>query len=153
MVDREVINRDDLPGALRSAGGSVALPVRERRRQVADDLYAGLVGGVYSFWDHVYTLFIDRDITRHDVRELVRRGLATTCGNYRALLKLFGLPNDDYKRLLNFLTTHGCTVDYREYRAGGKQDRERLQNPLEQIKASLPTVPAANTAPGKSHVA
>jgi hypothetical protein len=48
----------------------------------------------YSFWDHIYPLFLSRDITRHDMRELVRRGLATTRGNYRALLKLFNMANN-----------------------------------------------------------
>ena len=57
----------------------------------------------YSFWEHVYPLFLERDITRHDMRELVRRGLDATQGNYRSLLKLFGMPPRDYKRFLNFL--------------------------------------------------
>ena len=43
---------------------------------VADDLYDVLVQQRVSFWDHVYPLFLARDITRHDVRELVRRGLS-----------------------------------------------------------------------------
>ena len=43
---------------------------RERRRQLADDLYQALVSGGYSFWDHIYPLFLGRDITRHDMREL-----------------------------------------------------------------------------------
>ena len=52
------------------------------------------------------------------MRELVRRGLATTRGNYRALLKLFGMPNSDYKRFLNFLAAHDCRADFREFRNG-----------------------------------
>ena len=59
-----------------------------------------------------------RDITRHDMRELVRRGLATTRGNYRSLLRLFGMPASDYKRFLNFLAAHDCNVDFRAYRSG-----------------------------------
>ena len=64
---------------------------RERRRQVADQLFEALVQGHYSFWEHVYPLFLRRDLTRHDMRELVCRGLSATRGNYRALLKLFGM--------------------------------------------------------------
>jgi hypothetical protein len=93
-------------------------PARERRRQLADDLFAGLVNGTFSFWDHVHALFLNRDLTRHDLRELVRRGLSATSGNYRALLKLFGMDEADYKRFLNFLATHDCTVDYRAFRRG-----------------------------------
>ena len=120
MSSKDVVSLDDLPGALRVPAGAGILPARERRRQVADDLYHGLVTGVYSFWDHTYPLFMNRDITRHDLRELVRRGLATTCGNYRALVKLFRMPPKDYKRFLNFLAAHDCRVDFREFRTGNE---------------------------------
>jgi hypothetical protein len=92
------------------------MPKRERRRQLADDLYATLVDGHYTFWGHIHPLLLKRDITRHDLRQLVRRGLATTRGNYRAILKLFGMPESDYKRFMNFLAAHECTVDFREFR-------------------------------------
>jgi transcriptional regulator with GAF, ATPase, and Fis domain len=90
----------------------------ERRRQVADELYEALVSGGYSFWDHIHPLFLARELTRHDVRELLHRGLTVTAGNYRALLRLFGMPHEDYKRLLNFLAAHQCTMDVRAYRRG-----------------------------------
>ena len=120
MSAKDVVTVDDLPGALRMPAGAGILPARERRRQVADDLYHGLVTGVYVFWDHTYPLFMNRDVTRHDLRELVRRGLATTCGNYRALVKLFRMPPKDYKRFLNFLAAHDCRVDFREFRTGNE---------------------------------
>jgi transcriptional regulator with PAS, ATPase and Fis domain len=93
------------------------LPARERRRQVADDLYKALVTGEHSFWDHIYPIFLSRDITRHDIRELVRRGLSVTRGSYRGLLELFKMPPEDYKRFMNFLTTHKCRADFREFRS------------------------------------
>lgn len=93
----------------------------ERRRQVADDLYDALVSGKCSFWEEIHPLFLTRDITRQDIRELVRRGLAKARGNYRAVLTLFGLPQEDYKRFLNFLMAHECNVDYRPYRNGDEQ--------------------------------
>ncbi len=120
MSAKDVVSVDDLPGALRMPAGAGILPARERRRQVADDLYHGLVTGVYAFWDHTYPLFMNRDVTRHDLRELVRRGLATTCGNYRALVKLFRMAPKDYKRFLNFLAAHDCRVDFREFRTGNE---------------------------------
>ncbi len=120
MSAKNEVSIDDLPGALRMPAGTGILPARERRRQVADDLYHGLITGVYAFWDHTYPLFMNRDVTRHDLRELVRRGLATTCGNYRALVKLFRMPTKDYKRFLNFLAAHDCRVDFREFRTGNE---------------------------------
>jgi transcriptional regulator with PAS, ATPase and Fis domain len=115
--DGGVIELDNLPRSVRTAGDAL-LPARERRRQVADDLYDALVSGGYSFWEHIHPIFLARDITRHDVRELVVRGLRTTHGNYRALLRLFGMSHTDYKRFHNFLMTHGCKVDYRAFRQG-----------------------------------
>jgi hypothetical protein len=61
------------------------------------------------------------------MRELVRRGLATTRGNYRALLRLFGMSNEDYKRFLNFLAAHDCRADFREFRNGTPEVARRPQ--------------------------
>ena len=113
-----VISLEDLPEALRTVSAPAVAPARERRRQVADQLYDVLVQRQYSFWDHVHPMFLERDLTRHDIRELVSRGLSETQGNYRALLRLFGLPDSDYHRFHNFLTAHGCKVDFRTFRTG-----------------------------------
>ena len=61
------------------------------------------------------------------MRELVRRGLTTTRGNYRSLLRLFGCRPRDYKRFLNFLAAHDCTVDFRGIPPG--QARRPLRSP------------------------
>ena len=73
-------------------------------------------------------LFLSRDITRHDVRELVRLGLAKAGGSYRNLLTLFGMDQRDYKRFLNFLAAHDCGVDFRLFResAGGSSPSRLL---------------------------
>ena len=112
-----VIGLEDLPETLRVAS-LPASPTRERRRQIADQLYDMLVQGHYSFWDHVHPMFLERDLTRHDIRELISRGLTETKGNYRTLLRLFGMPDSDYHRFHNFLTAHACKVDFRNFRTG-----------------------------------
>jgi len=94
---------------------------RERRRQVADDLYEALATGAYTFWEHVHPFFLSRDITRHDIRELVRRGLRTTRGSYRGLLPLFGMQPQDYQRFHNFLAAHDCKVGFREFRTANPE--------------------------------
>jgi DNA-binding NtrC family response regulator len=108
---------EDLPESVRNPT-SQASPVHERRRQLADQLFEALVAGQYSFWDHVHPLFLDRDLTRHDIREMVKRALRETKGNYRAVLRLFGMPESDYHRFHNFLTAHACKVDFRNFRTG-----------------------------------
>ena len=114
-----------LPTAI--TAGSALLPARERRRQVADELYQAIVNGGYSFWEHIHPLFINRDITRHDIRQLVRRGLNVTRGSYRGLLQLFGIPATDYKRFMNFLTTHDCRAEFREFRNTTKEMKSAVR--------------------------
>ncbi len=142
MTDRDVVDVEQLPTGIR-ASTPLLVPARERRRQVADELYSAIVTAGYSFWDHIYPLFLSRDITRHDMRELVRRGLATTRGNYRALLKLFGMAPGDYKRFLNFLAAHDCRADFREFRNGAAEVGRRPQ-------LVLPPLPPKAEQPAQS---
>jgi transcriptional regulator with PAS, ATPase and Fis domain len=148
MSNGESVEVDHLPPSIQAAADTV-LPIKERRRQVSDDLYQALVVGGYSFWEHIHPLFLARDITRHDMRELVRRGLATTRGNYRALLRLFGMGPQDYKRFLNFLAAHECNVDFREFRHGNPvpQRAPRLLPPL-----AAPAAPARDARDGEGPV-
>lgn len=59
-----------------------------------------------DFWDAVYQPFMNRDLNRGQVRELVQRGLVAAGGNYRRLLDLLGLPAADYQRFMTFLRHH-----------------------------------------------
>jgi hypothetical protein len=52
----------------------------------------------------------------------MRRALSSTGGNYRAVVQLFGMDAQDYKKMLNFLAAHDCVVDYREFRQGTQQE-------------------------------
>ena len=145
----------DLPPAIASAG-SALLPARERRRQLADELYQAIVSGGYSFWEHIYPLFLERDITRHDIRQLVRRGLSVTRGSYRGLLQLFGMPATDYKRFMNFLATHDCRAEFREFRNGRGDAPAAIRTPFPVLPAlPQPRVPSdpARTQPAPDKVA
>jgi transcriptional regulator with PAS, ATPase and Fis domain len=117
MSGDDVLDVPHLPQAVRT-GALAMVQNRDRRRQVADQLYEELAAGRISFWGDVHRLFLLRDLTRNDIRGLVRRGLTTTHGNYRALLPLFHLGPDDYKRFLNFLGTHDCRVNVQPFRSG-----------------------------------
>ena len=122
MTSGDVLQVQDLPPHVQPPSGGQAHRTRERRRQMSDNLFEGLKTGRMQFWGDVYRLFMVRDLTRHDLRELVKRGLAASDGSYRDMLKLFGIPGSDYKRVLNFLSSHGCTVDYREFRNGRSEE-------------------------------
>ena len=91
-------------------------PKRERRRTVADDLFKKLVEDRESFWTVVYPLYMQREITRGNVRDLVRKGLEEARGNYKIVARLFNMEQRDYKRFLNFLRKHDCQLPFKEYR-------------------------------------
>src|SRR5947209_3659349 len=107
---------DDLPAEVRVQEGVAFKPKRERRRTVADDLYRRLTEEHESFWSCVYTLYMDREITRGTLREVVRKGLEEARGNYRIVARLFNLEARDYKRFLNFLRKHDCQLPFKEFR-------------------------------------
>src|SRR5688572_242289 len=69
-----------------------------------------------SFWSEVYEPFMARDLTRSDVREVVRLGLEDTRGNYKMLVGSFNMPPEDYKKFLNFLRKYQCHVPFQSFR-------------------------------------
>ena len=115
-VERDVVRLEDLPSEVREHDTVAVRPKRERRRTVADDLYKRLVEGKEPFWTSVYPLFMDREITRSNVRDVVRRGLEEARGNYKIVARLFNMEARDYKRFLNFLRKHDCQIPFKEYR-------------------------------------
>ena len=112
---REVVQLEDLPLEIRNPAGA-GKPSRERRRTVADELFRKLVDERQSFWSAVYPLYMNREITRANVRDLVHKGLEEARGNYKIVLKLFNMDTTDYKRFLNFLRKHDCQLPFKEYR-------------------------------------
>jgi DNA-binding NtrC family response regulator len=111
------IESEHLPPEIRGNGGSIALrPKRERRRTVADDLYKRMTEQGESFWTTVYPLFMGREITRANVRDLITLGLQETRGNYKIVARIFNMEPRDYKRFLNFLRKHDCQISFKEYR-------------------------------------
>jgi DNA-binding NtrC family response regulator len=112
------ISRDDLPlDVVRIAAPAGAAPARNAPRPVADVLYDQIVKEGQSFWSAVYAPFISRDLTRDDLRGLVRKGLERTAGNYKVLVELFNMPADDYKRFLGFLRKYHCHMPFQQFRS------------------------------------
>ena len=113
---RDVIAPQDLPTEFRMRGSADQPRHRERRRAVVDELMTRLVDERVSFWTAVYPLFQHRDITRHDVRNLVRRALEESRGNYKIVARMFNIEDGDYKRFLHFLRKHDCQIPFQQYR-------------------------------------
>jgi DNA-binding NtrC family response regulator len=107
---------EDLPWRPAPAVAPAPIQIRDRRRGAAEALYQRITTESGCFWTDVVEKFIDRELTRQDVRSVIARGLDASGGSYRELLRLFRMEPQDYKRLLNFLVRHNCTVDFRAFR-------------------------------------
>jgi transcriptional regulator with GAF, ATPase, and Fis domain len=91
-------------------------PSGASHRSVAEELAGRMLQHEESFWSAVYPGFMSRDLTRDDLRKIVKIGLETTNGNYRLLVQLFNMPEDDYKRFLGFLRKHDCHLPFQRFR-------------------------------------
>ena len=111
-----MVTVDDLPMELRSPLQPGVRSRRERRRTIAEDLFRKLTNEQESFWTAVYPLYMNREITRGNVRDLVHKGLEEARGNYKIVMRLFNMEAGDYKRFLNFLRKHDCQLPFKEYR-------------------------------------
>jgi transcriptional regulator with PAS, ATPase and Fis domain len=116
---------DSKPSVLRSVllptGGNPVAPSGSNVRWLAADAaWDEMMRGGRSFWTVVHPRFINRELTKADVREIIRRGLEQTQGSYRKLVDLFHLPQADYKRFLAFLSQHDCHLPFHDFRDGRK---------------------------------
>jgi len=111
------IRRDDLPLEVLRAAPVPAVPVSPATRPAADVLFERMVNGGESFWSCVYTPFMARDLTRDDLRAIVRKGLERTSGNYKVMVELFNMAGDDYKRFLGFLRKYQCHMPFQQFRS------------------------------------
>ena len=113
----EQVRPEDLPPEIRTQRGALGMkPKRERRKTVVDDLYKRLRDDRESFWTAVYPLYMAREITRQNVRDVIRKGLEEAKGNYKIVCKLFNIESADYKKFLNFLRKHDCQLPFKEFR-------------------------------------
>jgi DNA-binding NtrC family response regulator len=113
------IHIDALPAEISQGGWEVSVPVNGQSLKSLPThqvLFQQLIEGGSSFWSEVYEPFMARDLTRHELRELVRLGLEHTRGNYRLLVRSFNMPAEDYKRFLAFLRKYQCHVPFQRFR-------------------------------------
>ncbi len=125
----EEIGVDDLPlDVARTTAAPAATPAKSAARPVADVLFDQMVKERQSFWTVVYAPFMSRDLTRDDLRAIVRKGLERTSGNYKVLVELLNMPQADYKRFLGFLRKFHCHMPFQQFRTAASSqavaDRE-----------------------------
>jgi DNA-binding NtrC family response regulator len=123
-----LIQADDVPADVR-AGGMAAASARPQTAAHAPEVYdllRRMLESGESFWSIVYAPFMSRDLRRGELKAVLREGLERTGGNYRLVVRLFNMPDDDYKRFLNFLRTYGCHLPYRTFRMEVGSGRSRV---------------------------
>jgi transcriptional regulator with PAS, ATPase and Fis domain len=102
--------------ALGQSAGAPTTVTSAPARSNSEALFDRMVNGGESFWTAVYAPFMSRDLTRDDVRAIVRRGLERTGGNYRVMVELFNMSPDDYKRFLGVLRKYQCHMPFQQFR-------------------------------------
>jgi len=134
VVERLVIRQsgreigpDDLPEEIVDrkpfAQINTALAAEAPAKSRAEVFWDRMVVNGESFWTVVYPAFIDRELTKTDLRQLIKAGLQQTQGSYRKLVELFRMAPGDYKRFLAFLYQHDCHLPFHGFRDARSDER------------------------------
>jgi transcriptional regulator with GAF, ATPase, and Fis domain len=99
ILPREFAEVLDLPWASAPADGG-------RPGSGIETCFERMVRGGENFWVVVHAPFMDRELNRSEVRQIVARGLRQTNGSYKRLIRLLGLEQDDYLKFMDFLRHH-----------------------------------------------
>jgi DNA-binding NtrC family response regulator len=112
------LQADDVPADVRVGrmAATSACPQVAAQGPDSRDLLRRMLDTGESFWSAVYGPFMNRDLRRDELKAILKEGLERTGGNYRLVVRLFNMADDDYKRFLNFLRTYGCHLPYRTFR-------------------------------------
>ncbi|MDD2706763.1 MAG: sigma 54-interacting transcriptional regulator [Verrucomicrobiae bacterium] len=74
--------------------------------KIPDTLLQQMEQGDACFWQTVHAPFINRDLNRGQVRQIIKSGLAKTRNSYKHLLPLLGLKDSEYLKFMDFLRHH-----------------------------------------------
>jgi transcriptional regulator with GAF, ATPase, and Fis domain len=120
----EEIRPEDLPlDVARTSPRPAVVSEKTASRPVADVLFDQMVKERQSFWTVAYAPFMSRDLTRDDLRGIVKRGLERTSGNYKVLVELLNMPPGDYKRFLGFLRKFHCHMPFQQFRTAASSSQ------------------------------
>jgi transcriptional regulator with GAF, ATPase, and Fis domain len=104
MAESKYIEPDHFVNELRQAN----LPGPDTGKS---ELFENMVEQGRSFWVIVHEPFLDRDLNRAQVREIVSQGLLAARGSYRRMSVLFNIKPDQYQKFMDFLRHHRLKPD------------------------------------------
>jgi len=99
MAESKFIEPDHFVSELRQAN----LPAPDAGKS---ELFGSMVEHARSFWEIVHEPFLDRDLNRVQVREIISQGLLAARGSYRRMSVLFNIKPDQYQKFMDFLRHH-----------------------------------------------
>ncbi|MEM1056004.1 MAG: sigma 54-interacting transcriptional regulator [Bacteroidota bacterium] len=109
LASGERIEASDIEAELTLPMGDGALPdaaLEVAAGGTSRDPFARMSTGEASFWTVVRDPYLDRELNRDEVRQIVERGLAQSGGSYKRALRAFGLPEAEYLKFMDFLRHH-----------------------------------------------
>ncbi len=116
----EIVGAAPQTAAAPAAHGTPDAPVGNS--MIVDVVWSRMQNGE-SFWTTAHAHFKSHDMTRADLRALIKRGLEETRGNYRQLVELFHMQPADYRRFLSFLYQYDCNLPFQPHRASIARSR------------------------------
>jgi transcriptional regulator with GAF, ATPase, and Fis domain len=114
----EILDAMTFAAAATAPARSAASPDLPPSKSRTEELWDRMMMKDESFWTVVYPAFIDRELTKTDLRQIIKAGLQRTQGSYRKLVEIFGMKPSDYKRFLAFLYQHDCHLPFHGFREG-----------------------------------
>jgi DNA-binding NtrC family response regulator len=110
VSEGEVIEPHHFAEALEDAARAQQLqkvPLGDR----GERLLERMARGEGTFWQLVHLPYLDRQMSRSEVREVLAAGLTRTRGSYKKLLSVLGLGPHEYLKFMDFLRHHRLKPD------------------------------------------
>jgi len=98
---KDIIGIESFPEEIRNANKGNSN--RENSNSKIKNLFIQLIEGKKDFWQDIRQAFLNRDLNREEVKELIKIGLHQNGGKYKELSKKF---NCDYNKFMAFLRHH-----------------------------------------------
>jgi transcriptional regulator with GAF, ATPase, and Fis domain len=70
------------------------------------ELFQKMIKGGRPFWEVIHEPFLDRELNRSQVRDVISQGLLQARGSYRRMSVLFNVRPDHYQKFMDFLRHH-----------------------------------------------
>ena len=64
-----------------------------------------------TFWEVIREPYLDRELNKSEVKNVIEEGLNRSGMKYTTLISLFNLKDKEYKKFMNFLLVHKIKIN------------------------------------------